>query len=149
LRRGANDVLHRASKTVARIIAEQNVKPVMEDLTNIRDRIRYGRKMNRRLHSMPFRKIQFYINYKAMEQGFKPELVDAKNTSRTRPICGGLNKPNGHVYEFRACGLQADKQLAAVWNIAAKHTMCRPSPLAVKALPEALKAEGGRIVIKY
>jgi len=53
-------VLHKASKIIAHIIAEENVKPVMEELTDIREKIRYGRKMNRRLHNMPFRKIQFY-----------------------------------------------------------------------------------------
>ncbi|MEM2712128.1 MAG: hypothetical protein QXX18_03785 [Candidatus Jordarchaeales archaeon] len=31
-----NDVLHRAAKIVTRIVAEENVKPVMEELTHIR-----------------------------------------------------------------------------------------------------------------
>ncbi len=55
-RRRINDILHRATKIIAGIIAEENAKPVMEKLTHIRERIRYSRKMNRRLHSMPFRK---------------------------------------------------------------------------------------------
>jgi len=34
---------------------------------------------------MPFRKAQFYVSYKSIEQGSKPEPVEAKNTSRTCP----------------------------------------------------------------
>ncbi|RDD53157.1 MAG: transposase [Candidatus Korarchaeota archaeon NZ13-K] len=142
-----NDILHRASKIIARIVAEENVKPVMERLTDMREKIRYGRKMNRRLHSMPFRKIQLYISYKSMEQGFNPEFVDAKNTSRTCPICGELNKPNGHVFKCKECGFQADRHFVAAWNIAAKLPMCRPLPLAAKAT-EAFEAEVERIVIE-
>jgi len=40
-------------KLITRIIAEENVKPLMEKLTNIREKIRYGKKMNRRLQNMP------------------------------------------------------------------------------------------------
>jgi len=73
----------------------------MEKLTNIKERIRYGRKINIRLHSIPFRKVQFYVAYKSAENGFKSEYVKAKNTSRTCPICGELSKPNGHVFECK------------------------------------------------
>jgi len=95
-------MFHKASKVIAKIVAEENVKPIMEELTDIREKIRYGRKMNRRLHSMPFMKIQFYIACKSMEQGFKPELVNAKNTSRMCPICGEISKPNGNIFKCAA-----------------------------------------------
>ncbi len=117
-RRRVNDILHKASKTI-HIIAEEDVKPMMEKLT-IRKKTRHGRKMNRRLHNMPFRKTQSYITHKSIEHGFKPEYVEAKNTSKTCPTCGEISKPNGHVYKCRRCGLQADRHLAAAWNIAAK-----------------------------
>ena len=113
----------------------------MEELRNIRERIKYGRKMNRRLHSMPFRRVQFHITYKAMEQGFKPEFVNAKNSSKTCPICGELNKPNGHVFRCKRCGFQPDRHLVAAWNIAVKIPMWGALPLPPKAVDEALKAE--------
>ncbi|MEM4675372.1 MAG: zinc ribbon domain-containing protein [Nitrososphaerota archaeon] len=128
------------------MVAEENARPVMEELTHIRERIRYGRVMNRRLHSIPFRKIQLYISYKSMEHGFKPETVDAKNTSRTCPICGEISKPNGHVFKCRRCGFQSDRHLVAAWNIAMKLPMCRPLPLAAKATNELKEVEW--IVIK-
>jgi len=97
---------------------------------------------------MPFRKVQSCITYKSMEQGFKPDLINAKNTSKTCPICSALSKPNGHAFKCKRCGFRADRHLVAAWNIAAKLPMCRPLPLAAKALNEALKAEMERIVIK-
>jgi len=68
-------------------------------------------------------------------------VVEAKNTSKTCPIYGEISKPNGHVYKCRTCGFQADRHLMAAWNIAAKLLMCRPSPLAAKALHEPLIIE--------
>jgi transposase len=47
----------------------------------------------------------------------------------------------------KKCGFQADRHLVAAWNIA-KLPMCRPLPLAAKAINEALKAKVERIVIK-
>ncbi|MCR8472464.1 MAG: transposase, partial [Crenarchaeota archaeon] len=111
-----------------------------------RERIRYGREMNRRLHSIPFRKIQFYTSYKSMELGFKPETVKAENTSRTCPICGEISKPNGHVFKCRKCGFQADRHFIAAWNIAMKHPMWGALPLPPKATDEFKEVE--RIVIK-
>jgi len=140
-KRRINSITHKASKIVAEIIAKENVKPVMEKLKNIRRRIKYGRMMNRRLRNIPFRKIQSYITYKSVELGYEPEFVEAKNTSRMCPVCGELNKPNGHVFKCKRCGFQADRHLVAAWNIAAKLPMCRPSPLAAKAIHEAFKAE--------
>jgi putative transposase len=114
-------ILHKASRIITEIVAGEKVKPVMEELKNMREKMKYGRRMNRRLHIIPFRRIQSYIFYKSIEKGYKPETVDAKNTSKTCPICGELNKPNGHVFKCRRCGLQADRHLVAAWNIAAKH----------------------------
>ena len=147
-RRRIDAILHKASKTIAAIVAEEKVKPVMEKLKNMRERIKYGRRMNRRIHSIPFRKIQSYISYKSIEKGYKPDYVDAKNTSRVCPICGELNKPNGHIYKCKKCGFQADRHIVATWNIATKLQMCRPLPLAAKAINEALTAKMERIVIK-
>lgn len=97
-----------ASKVTAQIIDEE-VKPVIEEVKNIRERM-CGRKINGRLHTMPFKKVQSYITYKS--RGFPPEMVSTKKP-RKRPICGESNKSNGHAFE---CGLQADKHIAAPWK---------------------------------
>lgn len=146
-KRRINDILHRTSKIIANIIANENIKPMMENLINLRENMRYGKRMNRRLHNIPFRRIQFYISYKSVELGLKPETIEAKNTSKTCPICGELSKPNGHLFKCKRCGFQADRHLVAAWNIACKLPMWGAS-LPPKAIHEAFKAEVERIVIK-
>lgn len=54
-----------ASKVTAQIIGEE-VKPVIEEVRNIRERM-CGRKINGRLHTMPFKKVQSYITYKSRD----------------------------------------------------------------------------------
>lgn len=44
----------------AKIVDEEKVKPITEELKGIREKVHYTRVMNRRLHNMPFRKIQSY-----------------------------------------------------------------------------------------
>jgi len=46
------------------------------------------------------------------------------------------------------CVLEVDRHLVAAWNMAAKHPICRPTPLTAKATHEALNAEMERIIIK-
>ncbi|MEM0482950.1 MAG: zinc ribbon domain-containing protein [Nitrososphaerota archaeon] len=71
-------------------------------------------------------------------------MVDARNTSRTCPICGELGKPNGHVFKCRKCGFQADRHLVAAWNIAMKLPMWSALPLPPKALnePQIIEVRG-------
>ncbi len=64
-RRRIDSILHKASKIISQIVREKNVKSVMEKLTNIRERVQYGRRMNRRLHSMPT---------KATDEAFRAEV---------------------------------------------------------------------------
>jgi len=78
----------------------------------MRDRIHYRRKMNRRLHAIPFRK-KFNIEYKAKIEGLPVIYVDARSTSSLCPVCGGKLKkaPNGHRMLRCGCGYEND-----YWN---------------------------------
>ncbi len=60
-KRRVHAILHKASKVIAKIIDEEGVLPIMKRLKGIRKRV------NRRLHSMPFRISQSFIEYKALE----------------------------------------------------------------------------------
>ncbi len=52
---------------LAKIVAGEKVKPVMNDLSYIHKRINYGRIINRRLHIIPFIRAQFYVLYKSQQ----------------------------------------------------------------------------------
>ncbi|RLE78618.1 MAG: hypothetical protein DRJ51_09240 [Thermoprotei archaeon] len=60
-RENVKDRCHKIAKSIVSVAKANGWGIVLEDLKGIRDRIHYGRKMNRRLHAIPFRKIQSYI----------------------------------------------------------------------------------------
>jgi putative transposase len=117
---------------------------IMEDLKGVRGRIRYGRQMNRRLHSWNFRRLQFYVEYKAKLEGLPVVYVNARGTSSLCPVCGGRLAPNGHRRMKCGCGYEDDRDVTACMNM----LRMRGVPLPLKAINEALKAEVERVVIK-
>jgi IS605 OrfB family transposase len=66
--RFVHDQLHTVSRRVVEWIQRLRFNSpviVFEDLTDMRDDIEYGTRMNRRLHSVPFAKLRDFITYKA------------------------------------------------------------------------------------
>jgi len=117
----------------------------MEDLTRIRKRINYGRRLNRRLHSWNFRRLQFYIEYRAKLEDLPVHYINPKGTSSLCPICGGrLIASNGHRQLKCKCGYENNRDVTACLNM----LRMRGAPLPQKATDEAFKAEVERIVIK-
>ena len=74
-----NQILHTIAKEVVEY-AKQFSKPVivMERLKNIRENMNGSTKLNRRLHSWAFRRLQTYIEYKAILEGILVVYVNPK-----------------------------------------------------------------------
>ncbi len=128
-------VLHELSKQIAEITEQEKVEPILEDLTNICQSMRSKRKsknnralrkdMRRRLNQWPFRRLQFYVEYKTLAQGYAAHYLpcgQVKGTSSTCPICGAKNKPNGHVFSCKVCGFSLDRHFVGAYNIATRWT---------------------------
>lgn len=119
--RTVNQMLHEIAKGVVEY-AKQFPKPVivMEDLEGIRDRISGSNKLlNRRLQSWSFRKLQKYIEYKALLSGIPIVYVKPKNTSRTCHRCGfTVDEVKGREFRCPRCGLRYNRDLNAAINIA-------------------------------
>lgn len=65
-----HDQLHKVSRDVTRWVSEFTTPVlVFEDLTDMRDTIDYGTRMNRRLHSLPFAALREMITYKSRVGG--------------------------------------------------------------------------------
>jgi putative transposase len=80
---------------------------VLEELANIRKRIRRSKAINGRLNRWSFRKLQEIIEYKAKLAGLNVTYVNAKGTSSLCPICGGRLSPNGYrQMKCKKCGLK-------------------------------------------
>jgi putative transposase len=88
---------------------------VMENLKGIRNSFKGSKKLNRRFHSVPFRKLQTIIEYKALLEGIEVRYLtkeETKNTSRTCHRCG-------HVARVK---IEYDRDLNACVNIAHRVT---------------------------
>jgi IS605 OrfB family transposase len=73
---------------------KQFQKPVivMEDLNGIRSKFKKSRKLNKRFHSLPFRRLQTIIEYKALLEVRYLTKRETRNTSTTCHRCGMLPK---------------------------------------------------------
>ncbi|WP_456396662.1 RNA-guided endonuclease InsQ/TnpB family protein [Thermococcus sp.] len=112
-----NDLYHKLANKIVEL-AEKYGGIALEDLTKIRDSIRYSAEMNGRLHRWSFRKFQSIIEYKAKLRGVRVVFVNPAFTSSLCPVCGGKLSPNGHrVLKCLNCGFEADRDVVGSWNI--------------------------------
>jgi len=127
-RNRTNQIIHIISKKIAEIADQERVAVAFEGIKGIRGSMRSKRKsengkalrkdMRRRLNQWPFRKLQFYAEYKVARQGLPTVEVSSYRKSKLCPMCGQYNRPNGHAYGCKACGFEASRHLVASWNIA-------------------------------
>jgi len=125
-KRFVRDRLHKVSRYIVEWSRQFN-KPciVFEDLKEMRDSIDYGTRMNRRLHHLPFRTLQFYTSYKASFEGIPTGWIDPYKTSQRCPMCGHAERANRNKKRFkcRSCGHQDHSDRGASVNIAVKGIM--------------------------
>ncbi len=128
-KRFANDVNHCISKQLVKIAQGTHRAIALEDLGGIRDRITVRRKQRAMLHSWSFHDLQQKISYKAQWRGIPVVLVDPRNTSRTCPECGCVdkhNRPSQSVFTCVACGFAAHADQVAAVNIGRRGSVNAP-----------------------
>lgn len=118
-KRRAEDFLHKISTIVVREAVKYNAKIVMEDLRNIRRSVKgKSRNLRRRLNRWNFRKLQFFIEYKAKWSGLPVKYSEASYTSSLCPICGSGLYPNGRrMLRCEKCGVDFDRDVVATMNL--------------------------------
>jgi len=121
-RRKVNQQLHIIANQIIEY-TKQFPKPiiVMEDLNGIRRNFKKYKRLNRRFHSLPFRKLQTIIEYKANLEGIEVKYLtkkQTKNTSKTCHRCGYVTQVKGRVFKCPNCGMEYDRDLNACINIA-------------------------------
>jgi putative transposase len=101
----------------------------LEDLGGIRERTTVQRSQRRRHLSWSFRQLRSFVEYKAAAKGVPVVLVDPRNTSRTCPSCGTVdkkNRPTRDQFRCVSCGLAGPADRIAATNIAARAGVDRP-----------------------
>jgi putative transposase len=90
--RFAADVNHMVSKRIVAVAQGTGRGIALEDLMGIRSRITARRSQRAALHSWSFFQLRSFLEYKARRIGVPLVLVDPRNTSRTCPACGHIDK---------------------------------------------------------
>ena len=128
--RFARDVNHCISKQIVSAAKDTHRSIAMEDLNGIRGRVKTVRKAQRReLSSWAFYQLRQFIAYKAILSGVELVLVDPRNTSRTCPKCGNVDKKNRKSqseFECTCCGYVANADINAACNIASRAVVNQP-----------------------
>lgn len=92
----------------------------LEDLTHIRKRATARKPQRATLHSWSFAQLRAFIEYKAKQVGVPVVAVDPRNTSRTCPCCGHIDKANRKsqdAFSCTSCGLSGCADYIAAVNI--------------------------------
>lgn len=117
--RHVKHVNHVVSKqVVAEAIRTNAGVIVLEKLTNIRKRIRAGKRVRSRLHRWAWYQLQEFIRYKAEARGIRVEYVNPAYTSQTCAVCGSLASRTKHKLSCPTCGNLTHADLNAGLNIA-------------------------------
>jgi len=106
----------------------------VEDLTGIRERATV-RRSQRAMHSgWAFFQLRAFLSYKAAIAGVKLVAVDPRNTSRTCPACGSIDKANRKSqseFACKSCGFAANADLVGATNIARRADVSLPLVAAI------------------
>lgn len=106
-RRFAEHVNHTISKRIVAKARGTGRGIALEDLSGIRDRVTARKPKRATLHSWSFYSLRSKIEYKAKRAGVPVTLVDPRNSSRTCPQCGCVdkrNRPNQATFSCVSCG---------------------------------------------
>jgi putative transposase len=92
--RFARDVNHVVSKSIVQKAKGTRRAVALEDLSGIRGRLTVRRLQRDALTSWSFFQLRTFVEYKGRLAGVPVLFVDPRNTSRTCPACGHIDKRN-------------------------------------------------------
>lgn len=111
-------VNHEISKAIVKQALDTDCDTVaMEDLTNIRKRIKAGKRVRSRLHRWAWAQLQAFVQYKALAAGLRVVFVNPAYTSKMCADCGQIGTRNKHRFVCKICGIQRHSDLNASRNI--------------------------------
>jgi IS605 OrfB family transposase len=126
-------VNHNISKRIVEKAERTGQGIALEDLKGIRERVRLRRPQRTTLHSWSFHQLRTFIEYKAQMLGVPVVTVDPRNTSRTCPCCGYIDKagalrarPNQATFSCVDCGFSGLADHIAAMNIRSRAAVNPP-----------------------
>jgi len=128
-RRFAKHVNHCLSKEIVAKAKRTKRAIALEDLTHIRTRVRARRSQRATLHRWAFFQLRAFLVYKAALAGVPVHFVDPRNTSRTCPACGCIDKNNRKTqasFVCTSCGFAGPADVIAAGNISSRAVASQP-----------------------
>ena len=117
-RRHVKETNHIVSKAIVEEAVKSGAKIiVLEDLTNIRKRIKANKRMRSRLHRWSWHELQQFVAYKAQAKGLEIVYVNPAYTSRFCSICGSLGSRRKHLFKCPNCGSYQHSDRNAAVNL--------------------------------
>ena len=119
-RRFQSHTNHRIAKHLVAVAQGTGRGIALENLTGIRDRVSARKRQRSRHGNWGFAQLRQFITYKAALAGVPIALVDPRNTSRTCPACGSIDKANRvsqSCFSCQSCGHSGPADLVAAENI--------------------------------
>jgi putative transposase len=141
-RRFAKDTNHCISKKLVAKAKDTNRAIALEDLGGIRERVTVRRSQRATLHSWAFFQLRSFVTYKAKRVGVPVFLVDSRNTSRTCPACGHVdkaNRPSQSKFSCVVCGFAGLADHIAAVNIGRRAAV--NSPIVARDEAKAVRTE--------
>ncbi|MBS7641042.1 MAG: zinc ribbon domain-containing protein [Candidatus Bathyarchaeia archaeon] len=130
----ALDYAHKIGDRVAEIANEHNSTIVLENLNKLRDRANSNSLFNKKLSLWFYRKIQFTINYEALERRLEVSYINPMKTSSTCPRCESRLKDNGdRVLKCSKCDFTGDRDVVACINLFYRYSRCGVPRVALNA----------------
>ncbi len=115
--RRMKQINHEVSKKIIKEAMERAAGTiVLEDLKNIRKRVKTGKKVRTRLHRWSFYQLQTMIEYKAESSGLTVIYVNPAYSSQECSHCGCLGVRQKHLFKC-SCGNQQHSDLNASRNL--------------------------------
>ena len=133
--RFARHVNHKISKDVVTTAKDTGRGIALENLKGIRSRTTVRKGQRRQYHSWTFNQLRRFVEYKAKLAGVVVKLVDPRNTSRTCPDCGCVdkrNRPSQSLFKCVSCNFSSLADTVAA-RIIAGRAASKPATLLDRA----------------
>lgn len=127
--RFSKDINHQISKRIVAVAKDTGRGIALEELKGIRSRVTVRKPQRATLHSWSFAHLGGLIAYKAERSGVPVVYVDPRNTSRTCPECGCIDKRNRQTqssFLCITCGLAGPADTFAAVNIGRRAVVNQP-----------------------
>lgn len=146
--RKVEDRLHKISREIVDDAKDRDAIIVVGDLSGIREDNDKGRFVNDKIHTMPFAKLQSFIEYKAHQAGLEVLTVDEAYTSQTCNRCaeGGIRETQGR-FRCPHCGLDDNADKNGALNIGKRALGKFQRPLS--EVGAALARPGTQVVVDH